>query len=186
MQYLKFNLFFAIRFRHSSSIALDPKQGTFTHFGLNWKCSTRNLQFTTNPTWFKLFFISFCFKGILYYSTWASDQTKGQIMLAWMDGTHRNVFVDVCVNKTTCTDIQWPSSLTIDHIGRKLYWCDPRKETIERIDLNGKNREVIVQRSNSGNLYPYSMVYHNHLIFFTDILSGNIMKVSLQDDTNRK
>ena len=51
--------------------------------------------------------------GILYYSTWASEISKGQIMLAWMDGTHRSVFVDGCTNKTTC-EIEWPSSLTID------------------------------------------------------------------------
>lgn len=107
-------------------------------------------------------------------------------MLAWMDGTHRNVFVDDCTNKTTCTEIKWPSSLMIDHVGRKLYWCDSRKETIERIDLDGKNREIVIQRSTSGNFYPFSMAYHNNFIFFTDIMSGNIIKVSLQDAAKRE
>lgn len=107
-------------------------------------------------------------------------------MLAWMDGTHRSVFVDVCTDKAACTEIQWPSSLFVDDIGRKLYWCDPRKETIERIDLDGTNRKVIVQRSISGNSYPFSVAYHENFIFFTDILSGNIMKVGLQDATNRE
>lgn len=111
-------------------------------------------------------------------------------MLAWMDGTHRSVFVDVCTEKTTCIEIQWPSSLTIDHIGQKLYWCDSRKKTIERIDLDGKNREIVIQRSASGNFYGnrpfvFSMAYHNNFIFFTD-MSGYIMKVSLQDAEKRE
>lgn len=125
-------------------------------------------------------------QGILYYSTWASDQSKGQIMLAWMDGSHRSVFVDDCTNKTACTEIKWPSSLTIDHIDRKLYWCDSRNERIERIDLDGSHREVVIQRSTNGNFYPFSMAYHNDFIFFTDTLSGNIIKVSLQDAAKRE
>lgn len=107
-------------------------------------------------------------------------------MHAWMDGTHRRVFVDVCTDKTTCTDVQWPSSLTIDYIGRKLYWCDPRMETIERIDLDGTHREVIIQHATNSNFYPFSMAYHNNFIYFTDISSGNITKVSLNDVADRE
>lgn len=105
-------------------------------------------------------------------------------MLAWMDGTHRSVFVDECVNKTACKEIHWPSSLTIDYMDHKLYWCDPRMETIERIGLDGKNREILINRSDSGNFHPFSLAYHNNLIYFTDISSGNITKVKLQDTTN--
>lgn len=125
-------------------------------------------------------------QGILYYSTWASENSKGQIMLAWMDGTHRSVLVDECVNKTACTEIQWPSSLTIDYIDHKLYWCDPRMETIERIGLDGKNREIIIKRGISGNFYPFSMAYFHNFIYFTDISSGNITRVSLQNAANRE
>lgn len=125
------------------------------------------------------------FEGVLYYSTWASDQSKGQILLAWMDGTHRRVFVDECTNKTACNEIKWPSSLTIDHIDRKLYWCDSRNARIERINLDGKNREVVLQRSTNGNFYP-SMAYHNDFIFFTDTTSGNILKVGLRDAAKRE
>lgn len=126
-------------------------------------------------------------KGVFYYSTWASENSKGQIMLSWMDGTHRRVFVDKCDNKTACIDIQWPTSLTIDYIDQKLYWCDPRMEKIERIGLDGQNREVIIKRSAiTGNFYPFSMAYHNNFIYFTDISSGNITKVSLQNISDRK
>lgn len=103
-----------------------------------------------------------------------------------MDGTHRRNFVGNCTDTIKCVKVQWPSSLTIDHNGRKLYWCDSRMETIERIDLDGKNRETVIQRSKSGNFYPFSMAHHNDIIFFTDIMSGNIIKVSLQDAAKRE
>lgn len=38
-------------------------------------------------------------------------------MAAWMDGTHRSIFVDA-----NDFDMQWPSSLTIDLSNKKLYW----------------------------------------------------------------
>ena len=96
-------------------------------------------------------------QGLLYWSTWASENTVGQIMVSWMDGTHKSVFVDMCADRNNCTNIDWPSSLTIDYTDRKLYWCDPRMQTIERIGLDGKNREIIVQNDHSGNFYPFSV-----------------------------
>lgn len=108
-------------------------------------------------------------------------------MVSWMDGTHKKVFVDACLQKNNCTDIQWPSSLTIDHAERKLYWCDPRLETIERIGLDGQNREIIVKRRYNGSFYyPFSIAYYNQIVYFTDIMSANISKVSLKDGANRE
>lgn len=124
--------------------------------------------------------------GFLYYSTWASENSLGQIMISWMDGTHRSVFVDVCADKSKCTDIQWPSSLTIDQMHRKLYWCDPRLETIERIGLDGKNREVILQRGSITHVSPFSMAFHSNDIYFTDISSGNITKFNLKDANHQE
>lgn len=123
--------------------------------------------------------------GILYWSTWTSESTDGQIMMSWMDGTHKSVFVEKCVDGKNCLEIEWPSSLTIDLNDRKLYWCDPRIQTIERINLNGKNREVIIKGSFMENFYPFSVASHNDFIYFTDISSGNIMKFHLKDAYNR-
>lgn len=106
--------------------------------------------------------------------------------MSWMDGTHKSVFVDMCADRNKCTNIEWPSSLTIDLTDRKLYWCDPRMQTIERIGLDGKNREVIVQTGHNGNFYPFSVASHSNFIYFTDISSGNITKVNLKDANNRE
>lgn len=115
-------------------------------------------------------------KGLLYYSTWASGNSIGQIMVAWMDGTHRSIFVDKCNE---------PTSLTIDYNNDQLYWCDPSMEQIERIGLDGKNREIIIKHNSiAGNFNPFSMAYHNNFIYFTDTSSGNITKVSLENIDN--
>lgn len=107
-------------------------------------------------------------------------------MKSWMDGSHKTVFIDVCADKTKCTEIHWPSSLTIDYIDHKLYWCDPRMETVERIALDGTNREIILNKRGKRNFYPFSMAYHNDVIYFTDISSGNIMKVNIKDAASRE
>lgn len=51
----------------------------------------------------------------MFWSNWAGKaQDNGKIETAWMDGTHRKIFID--------TGIHWPNGLTIDHIFGKLYW----------------------------------------------------------------
>lgn len=125
-------------------------------------------------------------KGLLYWSTWVSENTIGQIIVSWMDGTHKNIFVDTCVDNNKCTSIQWPSSLTIDYNEQKLYWCDPRMQTIERIGLDGKNHEIIVSSGKNQNFSPFSVANHNQFIYFTDISDGNITRVNLKDKNNRE
>lgn len=98
-----------------------------------------------------------------------------------MDGTHKSVFVDA-----KDFDMQWPSSLTIDHLDKKLYWCDPRTKTIERINLDRTNREIIIHRGINDHFYPFSMAYHNENIFYTDVAMGNITKVHTRNADNRE
>lgn len=121
-------------------------------------------------------------KGFLYWSTWASENTIGQIMTSWMDGTHKSVFVDMCSNSNNCTSIQWPSSLTIDYNNNYLYWCDIRMQTIERVGLDNKNREIVVQSNK--NYHPYSVAIHNGFIYF--LSGGNITKFNVKDANNQR
>lgn len=73
-----------------------------------------------------------------------------------MDGNNRTSFVHL--------DIQWPISLTLDFFTRRLYWSDVYNDRIERIDLDGNNREVIKQATP----YPYGMAIYNDLLFWTE------------------
>ncbi|XP_031616659.1 prolow-density lipoprotein receptor-related protein 1 isoform X3 [Contarinia nasturtii] len=123
-------------------------------------------------------------KGLLFWSTWASENSIGQIMASWMDGTHKTVFVDMCSNSNNCTSIQWPSSLTIDFTENYLYWCDIRMQTIERIGLDNKHREIILQANR--NFHPYSVASHNAFIYFTDTSNGNITKFNVNEANNQR
>lgn len=113
-------------------------------------------------------------KGFIYWSTWASDQDKGLIQYAWMDGTNIKTLVDAKER-----DLQWPSSLTIEFKSQKLYWCDPRMSIIERIGLDGKNREIIIKKIGNEDFSPFSVAYHNEFIFWTDNVMGNISRVHI-------
>lgn len=94
----------------------------------------------------------------MYWGNWPRGSTRagGSIERAWMDGNNRTSFVNL--------DIQWPISLTLDFFTRRLYWSDVYNDRIERIDLDGNNREVIKQSTP----YPYGMAIYNDLLFWTE------------------
>jgi hypothetical protein len=81
-------------------------------------------------------------RGLMYWSQWESVvqvsvldiNTPATIQRAWMDGTH----IEVLVRQ----NLHWPNGLTIDYAGKKMYWCDVHLGRIERINLDGTNREV--------------------------------------------
>lgn len=81
-------------------------------------------------------------RGNMYWSQWESvvqvsvleKSMPATIQRSWMDGTHVEVFVS--------QGLHWPNGLTIDYSARKLYWCDVLLGQIERVNLDGTNREV--------------------------------------------
>lgn len=111
----------------------------------------------------------------MYWSTWASQDAGGLIEFAYMDGTHKVTLV----NSTKDQPVQWPSSLTIDYTAKKLYWCDPRTMLIERINLDGTDRQILIQKENGGDFSPFSVAYHNQYIFWTDNVMGNISRMHI-------
>lgn len=94
----------------------------------------------------------------MYWGNWPRGTTKsgGSIERAWMDGNNETSFV----NK----DVYWPISLTLDFFTRRLYWADVFNDKIERIDLDGNNREVIKQSTP----FPYGIAIYNDLLFWTE------------------
>lgn len=93
---------------------------------------------------------------------------RPRIMCAWMDGTHETVFVEGG-NASQGRNMAWPSSLSLDYVGRKLYWSDPLMKTIERIGLDGQNREVVMRISSpSMESTPYAMVYHMGFLYYSE------------------
>ena len=61
---------------------------------------------------------------------------QATIQRAWMDGSHAEVFV--------VQDLHWPNGLTIDYPSKRFYWCDVFLGRIERVNLDGTNRQVLL------------------------------------------
>jgi low density lipoprotein-related protein 2 len=58
-----------------------------------------------------------------------------------------------------------PSGLSIDYEEKKLYWTDALREKIERSDMNGTNREVLV----AATIYPFAVTVFGNYIYWTDL-----------------
>lgn len=95
--------------------------------------------------------------GSLYFTDWGRFGTSGKIFKTTMAGSLKRAIID--------KDLSQPSGLAIDYDDRMLYWTDAVREKIERSDLEGKNREVLV----SATIYPFAItVFRNH-IYWTDL-----------------
>lgn len=97
-------------------------------------------------------------------------------MSSWMDGTHERSFVEPS-KASQGRSMAWPSSLALDYIGRKLYWSDPLLKTIERIGLDGQNREIVLRTSSDkSDSTPYAMAYHAGSLYFAEFITTNGIK----------
>lgn len=81
----------------------------------------------------------------MYWSRWSRVMTNlpSHIERSTMDGRNKTAFIS--------SDLHWPSGLTIDFLTSKLYWCDSFLDKVERINLDGTDRQVRIL--NSANIY---------------------------------
>ncbi|CAB3364278.1 Hypothetical predicted protein [Cloeon dipterum] len=114
-------------------------------------------------------------KGFMYWADWAEGSTSlgGRIERAAMDGSQRQILVS--------KDLKWPSGLSIDYVGKKLYWCDVSTNQIERINLDGSQQETILEGSQLYN--PYGLAYHKNMLFWTEKQNGSVVKYFLENKT---
>lgn len=76
--------------------------------------------------------------GWMYWTDWEEDpkdSRRGRLERAWMDGSHRDIFV-------TSKTVLWPNGLSLDIPAGRLYWVDAFYDRIETILLNGTDRKV--------------------------------------------
>ncbi|XP_077556086.1 LDL receptor protein 1 isoform X2 [Haemaphysalis longicornis] len=112
-------------------------------------------------------------RGYMYWSDWSTEpyppgdgRDGGKIERAYMDGSHREVFVK--------QDLHWPNGLSIDYSKRQLYWCDVYFHRIERIGLDGKGREVLVEGEHLD--HPYGLAHFGNFIYWTEFQKGHILR----------
>ncbi len=92
----------------------------------------------------------------LYWTDWGSVP---KIERAGMDGSHRQ---DIVTH-----DIKWPNGLTLDLVGRQLYWLDARLQTISSCNFDGTNRRVVLY-SDEYLLHPFSITTFEDYLYWTD------------------
>ncbi|KAK3083345.1 hypothetical protein FSP39_020255 [Pinctada imbricata] len=92
-------------------------------------------------------------RGYLFWTDWGHDP---RIERTTMAGNRRTTIVG--------SDLGWPNGLSIDYDEDMIYWADALKDRIERVNLNGQYREVIVQST----VHPYSMTVFGHYVYWTD------------------
>lgn len=119
--------------------------------------------------------------GRMFWCGWhpsagISDDGTGSIGFAWMDGTNKG---------SLATDLRFPSSLTIDHDEQRLYWMDLATDRIERIDFDGKNRDVIHVHDARQHLLPFTFVYYARTVFFSN-KHFRIIRMYLNETTTSK
>lgn len=127
-------------------------------------------------------------RGIVYWSIlngfFSDSQVRpngsAAIWSAWMDGSHKSIIA----NNTKDMPMSWPQSLTIDFNEKKLYWVDIQVASIERCNLDGTEREVILKPTSAWTvptLRPYSMAFHNEYIYWSDRASQNIKRFHISN-----
>lgn len=95
--------------------------------------------------------------GYLYYTDWGRLGNSGKILRVTMAGDQKTQIINSSMTQ--------PSGLTIDYPEKKLYWSDASREKIERSDMDGSNRQVLV----SATIYPFALAVHGNYIYWTDL-----------------
>lgn len=92
----------------------------------------------------------------LYWSDWGSS---AQILRARMsDGLRKEVIIK--------SDLIWPNGIAIDYVDNKIFWVDANKDKLEKSDLDGQSRQVLIDRQRV--YHPYSVTVYRNRVYWTD------------------
>ena len=101
---------------------------------------------------------------------WGGRGVSLKIEQANMDGSARTTLVS--------SGLTWVNSVAMDYQSRLLYWCDGYLDKIERVDLQGNNRVVILDLS-SDSMHPFGLALFGDIIFWSDWNSQSIHKFNM-------
>ncbi|KAF5276464.1 hypothetical protein FQA39_LY06533 [Lamprigera yunnana] len=110
--------------------------------------------------------------GTLFFTDWGKFGTSGKIFRTSMAGSVKKVIVD--------KNLAQPSGLAIDYDESMLYWTDAVREKIERSNLNGENREILV----SATIYPFSITVFGNYIYWTDLQLRGVYRAEKHTGAN--
>lgn len=105
-------------------------------------------------------------EGWMFWTDW-SDEAR--IERAGMDGTHRSVIVG--------NDVKWPNGLTLDLIGKRVYWVDAKLNIIGSCNYDGTGRRTVLYSPDSLR-HPFSITTFEDYIYWTDWDKETIFKAN--------
>lgn len=91
----------------------------------------------------------------------------GQVLRAHMDGTHARSIVSEAAYKA--------SGVTVDIIGKRVFWCDSLLDYIESVDYEGAQRVMVLRGQNVPS--PSRLALFENRIYWTDATKKGIMSV---------
>ena len=100
---------------------------------------------------------------------WGSRGSSSRIEQANMDGSNRTTLVS--------SGLVWVNSLAMDYQDRMLYWCDANLDRIERVDLQGNNRALMLDLSL--DKHPFGLALYNDVLYWSDWNSQSIHKYNM-------
>ena len=107
----------------------------------------------------------------MYFTDWG---TVGRIEKASLNGEDRTVIHN--------TSLVWPNALTLDIQTQTLYWADAFLDKVESSNVDGTNRVLLAQ---TGVVHPFSIVFANNTLYFTDWSDDTIRYLSAAGGTVR-
>lgn len=93
------------------------------------------------------------------YMFWVDTGSNVKIERATLDGENRTVIVN--------TSLQFPADLVVDFEDGHLYWVDQRAKTLERVNLDGTHRTMVLDQSQLH--VPVSTFVFNNNIYWADM-----------------
>lgn len=104
---------------------------------------------------------------MMYWSDWGSVAV---IEKASMDGANRTVLHN--------TSLKFPNALTLDISTQTLYWADARLDTVEKSNVDGTSRQLVIQ---GGISHPFHMIIWRDELLISD-WGSFIVRVNLTSE----
>uniref|UniRef100_A0A8C6S670 Low density lipoprotein receptor-related protein 5 n=1 Tax=Neogobius melanostomus TaxID=47308 RepID=A0A8C6S670_9GOBI len=101
--------------------------------------------------------------GLMFWTDWGENP---KIERADLDGSERLLLVN--------TSLGWPNGLALDYATAKLYWGDAKTDKIEVINVDGSNRQVLLE-DKLPHIFGFTLL--GDYIYWTDWQRRSIERV---------
>ena len=102
---------------------------------------------------------------------WTDSGSSPKIEKSNMDGTDRTTLVSSGLTRV--------GSLALDFKNKLLYWCDASPNLIQRVDLQGNNRVVVLNSTSDKYHHPIGLALYQDALFWTDWGTQSVHKYNM-------